>query len=202
MPFSDLKPLTAKYIHQVWQKEWDEAIVVSKTHKRFKERFLIGRNRTKCANFQVELIVCFPVFWWLYIAWKRGLPKKIACFVLFHPIKKLSLNLLCVLDLFSECWQSTLFHIFYIFVTVSNTFHDTLPKLPDKLLTFCNRWKEDTIWNRLHVGNSYFLQSFLLKKEEPSVCVACNTTIRVKHILIGCADLVEVRKKYFEERSL
>ena len=29
MPFSDLKPLTAKYIHQVWQKEWDEAITVS-----------------------------------------------------------------------------------------------------------------------------------------------------------------------------
>ena len=23
MPFSDLKPLTAKYIHQSWQKEWD-----------------------------------------------------------------------------------------------------------------------------------------------------------------------------------
>ena len=29
MPFSDLKPLTAKYVHQVWQKEWDEAIIVS-----------------------------------------------------------------------------------------------------------------------------------------------------------------------------
>ena len=29
MPFSNLKSLTAKYIHQVWQKEWDEAIVVS-----------------------------------------------------------------------------------------------------------------------------------------------------------------------------
>ena len=29
MPFTDLKPLTAKYIHQVWQKEWDEAILVS-----------------------------------------------------------------------------------------------------------------------------------------------------------------------------
>ena len=24
MPFSDLKPLTAKYVDQVWQKEWDE----------------------------------------------------------------------------------------------------------------------------------------------------------------------------------
>ena len=29
MPFSILKPLTAKYIHQVWQKEWDQAIIVS-----------------------------------------------------------------------------------------------------------------------------------------------------------------------------
>ena len=29
MPFSDLKPLTAKYLHQVWQKGWDEAIIVS-----------------------------------------------------------------------------------------------------------------------------------------------------------------------------
>ena len=28
MPFSDLKPLTAKYMHQVWQKECDEAITV------------------------------------------------------------------------------------------------------------------------------------------------------------------------------
>ena len=75
MPFSDLKPLTAKYIHQVWQKEWDEAIVVSKTHKRFKERFLIGRNRTKCANFQVELIVCFSVIIVVGSFKKRTVPK-------------------------------------------------------------------------------------------------------------------------------
>ena len=34
------------------------------------------------------------------------------------------------------------------------------------------------------------------------VCVACNTIITVKHILIECADLVEVRRNYFEERSL
>ena len=27
MPFADLRPLTAKYIHQVWQKEWDEAVI-------------------------------------------------------------------------------------------------------------------------------------------------------------------------------
>ena len=28
MPFSNLISLTAKYIHHVWQKEWDEAVTV------------------------------------------------------------------------------------------------------------------------------------------------------------------------------
>ena len=33
-PFSDLKPLTAKHVHQVWQKEWNEAVIASsKLHK-------------------------------------------------------------------------------------------------------------------------------------------------------------------------
>ena len=79
---------------------------------------------------------------------------------------------------------------------------DMLPKLSDKLLTFCNTGKEDTVLNRLHIGHSYFTHSFLLKREEPRVCVACNTSITVKHILIECADLVGLGKKYFWKRSL
>ena len=55
MPFSDLKPLMAKYVYQIWQKEWDETV-----------------------------------------------------------------------------W-------------VSNKFHEILPKLPDKLLFFCNTRKENTV---------------------------------------------------------
>ena len=29
MPFLDLKPLTAKYVNHIWQKEWDETVLVS-----------------------------------------------------------------------------------------------------------------------------------------------------------------------------
>ena len=32
-------------------------------------------------------------------------------------------------------------------------------------------------------------------KEEAPVCVACNAVITVKHILIECADLLEIRHK-------
>ena len=47
----------------------------------------------------IELIVCFSVFL-LYVASKRGLPRKFARFVLFCPIKKRCFNSWCVLDLF------------------------------------------------------------------------------------------------------
>ena len=34
MPFSDLKPLIADYLYQIWQKEWDETVLVSnKVHE-------------------------------------------------------------------------------------------------------------------------------------------------------------------------
>ena len=112
MPFSDLKPLMAKYVYQVRQKEWDET------------------------------------------------------------------------------------------GSVSNKFQAILPKHPDKLLSFCNTRKENTVLNRLHIDHSYLTHSFILGKEEVPVCVACNTVITVKHILTECADLLDIRKKYFEDRSL
>ena len=85
---------------------------------------------------------------------------------------------------------------------VSNKFHEILPKLSDELLSFCNTRKENTVLNRLHIGHSYLTLSFILRKEEALVCVACNAVITVKHILIECADLLEIRKKYFKEKSL
>ena len=56
--------------------------------------------------------------------------------------------------------------------------------------------------NILHIDHSYLTHSFILRKEEAPVCIACNAVITVKHILIECAGLLEIRKKYFEEKSL
>ena len=81
MPFSDLKPLTAKDVYQIWRKEWDETVLVS------------------------------------------------------------------------------------------NKFHKILLKLPDKLLSFCDARKENTVLNRLHIGHSYLTHSFILRKEEAPVAL-------------------------------
>ena len=49
----------------------------------------------------------------------------------------------------------------------------------------------------LHIGHSYLTHSLILRKEEAPVCDACNTVLTAKHIMIECADLLEVRNKYF-----
>ena len=59
-----------------------------------------------------------------------------------------------------------------------------------------------TVLNRLHIGHSYLTHSIILRREEAPVCIACGAVIAVKHILIEYADLLEIRKKYFEERYL
>ena len=46
-------------------------------------------------------------------------------------------------------------------VLVSNKFHEIPPKLPDKLLSFCNTRKENTVLNSLHIGHSYLTHSFV-----------------------------------------
>ena len=101
---------------------------------------------------------------------------------------------ICIYQVWQKEWDET--------GLVSNKFHEILSKLPDKLLSFWNTRKENTVLYRLHIGHSYLTHSFILRKEEAAVCVACNAVITVKHIFIECADLLEIRKKYFEKRSL
>ena len=88
----------------------------------------------------------------------------------------------------------------------------TTPSSMLKLLRTCQRPACQTLsdaflkstklsnWSRRCCRCSYLTHSFILRKEEAIVCVTCHAVITVKHILIECADLLEIRKKYFEER--
>ena len=104
------KKKSLKYVHRCGKVSEHEIVRVkcegnrSKTHKRLKEHFLMGQNRTQRANFRgsplfqatyniktrrkkIARFVCFSVLM-LYVAWKRGLPRKFTRFVLFCSIKK------------------------------------------------------------------------------------------------------------------
>ena len=57
MPFSDLKPLTAKYVYQVWQKEWDETGLVS---NKFHEKWQAYCINTVHEQYVLQYWSCWP----------------------------------------------------------------------------------------------------------------------------------------------
>ena len=62
--------------------------------------------------------------------------------------------------------------------------------------------KEETLLARLHIGHSYVTHGFLLRGEPPPECFACWEPYTIKHVLLNCADLCEIRKKYYDVKSL
>ena len=54
----------------------------------------------------------------------------------------------------------------------------------------------------LHIGHSFLTHSFLLKGEEPPVCIGCDKRLTIGHILLTCLDFIEIRESHFTAKSL
>ena len=61
---------------------------------------------------------------------------------------------------------------------------------------------EESVICRLHVGRSYVTHSFLLKGEEPPMCIACDKRLTMEHILLTCSDFIKIRESHFTAQSL
>ena len=57
--------------------------------------------------------------------------------------------------------------------------------------------KEETVMARLHIGRSFLTHSFLLKGEEPPVCIGCDKRLTIEHILLTCSDFIEIREPLY-----
>ena len=53
---------------------------------------------------------------------------------------------------------------------------------------------------RLHIGHSFITHSFLLKGEEPPMCIGCDQHLTI--ILLTCSDFIEIRESQFTAQSL
>ena len=55
---------------------------------------------------------------------------------------------------------------------------------------------------RLHMGHSFLTHSFLLKGEEPPVCIGGDKRLTIEHNLLTCSDFIETRESHFTAKSL
>ena len=71
------------------------------------------------------------------------------------------------------------------------------PTLVEWTPAFRNSRREEVILSRLRIGRTYFSHWFILRKENPPECIACQEAYSVKHVLIDCTDLGLIRSRFY-----
>ena len=55
---------------------------------------------------------------------------------------------------------------------------------------------------RCRIGHSRLTHSYLLNNEERRECIPCNSNYSLKHVLIDCVDVADVRQTFYNVNSL
>jgi len=58
-----------------------------------------------------------------------------------------------------------------------------------------------TLLNRLQIGPCRLTHSYLSSGDDSPTCQPCGIPLTVKHILVECANLRDIREKYFTVSS-
>ena len=85
-----------------------------------------------------------------------------------------------------------------------NKLYQIFPVLKEYIYISCpwkNR-KEETVMARLHIGHSFLTHSFLLKGDEPPMCIGCDKRLTIEYMLLTCSDFSEIRESHFTAKSL
>ena len=62
--------------------------------------------------------------------------------------------------------------------------------------------KEQVVLTRCRIGHSRLTHGYLLNNEERPECIPCNSNFSLKHVLIDCVDVADVRQTFYNANSL
>jgi len=66
----------------------------------------------------------------------------------------------------------------------------------------CLLRRDTVLLNRLRIGHTRLTHSFLILGDDLAECGTCQWPLTVKHILVECVDLNDVRNKHFVASSI
>ena len=85
--------------------------------------------------------------------------------------------------------------------TIFNKLHQIKPKVGS--VSPCRQSRrEDVVLTRWRIGHTFLTNSYLLKRECQPECVPCQEPLTVKHILVDCLDINDIRKKYYHVNTM
>jgi hypothetical protein len=62
--------------------------------------------------------------------------------------------------------------------------------------------KEQVVLTRCRIGHNILAHSYLLNNEERPECIPCSSNFSLKHVLIDCVDVADVRQTFYNANSL
>ena len=62
--------------------------------------------------------------------------------------------------------------------------------------------KEQVVLTRCRICHSRLTHSYLLNNEERPECIPCNSNYSLKHVLIDCVDVADIRQTFYNANSL
>jgi len=78
-----------------------------------------------------------------------------------------------------------------------NKLHAIRPTVGGYKQKTCLSRRDSVLLNRLCIGHTRLTHSFLLSGDDLPECGTCQCPLTVKHILVECVDLKDVRNKQF-----
>ena len=83
-----------------------------------------------------------------------------------------------------------------------NKLHAIRPTVGDYKQKTCLSCCDSVLLNRLRIGHTRLTHSFLLTGDNLPECGTCQCPLTVKHILVECVALKDVRNKHFVASSI
>jgi len=83
-----------------------------------------------------------------------------------------------------------------------NKLHAIRPTVGDYKQKTCLSRRDSVLLNRLRIGHTRLTHSYLVLGDDLPECGTCQCQLTVKHILVECVDLKDVRNKHFVASSI
>jgi len=83
-----------------------------------------------------------------------------------------------------------------------NKLHAIRPTVGDYKQKTCLSRRDTVLLNRLRIGHTRLTHSYLLSGDDLPECGTCQCPLTVKHIMVECVDLKDVRNKHFVASSI
>ena len=67
---------------------------------------------------------------------------------------------------------------------------------------FQARRRDETVLSRIRSGHTKLTHSFLLRGEDPPICIPCDCNLTISHILLDCLDFRDIREHFYSCKTM